>query len=325
MIGSYEEVLASLKDVSSVLVCTHVAPDADALGSAGALAYLLAKSGVDAKVAIGETVPEKLSPLLAKVQVVHEVPKSNVDVVIAVDTATEPRVSMPMAELRAISSKVVNVDHHISNTNWADVNLIVSEAAASAQIVFELLKRGGFRVCSTAANLLYMGLLDDTGSFRFSNASSDAFRCAAELVDCGAKPDAVAEQLYFSLPFRELQIRAHALTNLNILLDGRLAMLSVSSEMLREAGATAEDTEGVVDIARSVSGTKAAVFMRELSDGWKLSLRSKDAALDVQAIAAQFGGGGHTMAAGAKIVGSQAEVESKIVEAFKQAFTAAGL
>ena len=324
MTGTYQEVLSSLSGMSSVLVCTHVAPDADALGSAGALAYLLAKSGVDAKVGIAERIPEKLSPLLTKVQVVHELPKSPVDAVVAVDTATEPRVSLPMGELRGLCSKVINIDHHISNTGWGDVNLVVPEASASAQIVFELLKRGGHRVCSTAATLLYMGLLDDTGSFRFSNATAEAFRCAAELIDAGAKPDLVAEHLYFSLPLRELKIRAYALTNLNVELDGRLAMLSVSSKMLSDAGATAEDTEGVVDIARSVTGAKATVFMREMSDGWKLSLRSKDEALDVQQIAAQFGGGGHKMAAGLKIVGTQAQVEAKILKAFEQAFSAAG-
>lgn len=321
----YEDVLLALDKSSSVIVSTHVAPDADALGSAGALAHMLEQAGRRAVVAVAEPVPEKLQPLLQPVHFVHEIPSESFDLLVAVDTATERRLSLPSAELGRNAERVINIDHHISNTLWGDVNLVIPGAAASAQIVFELLERGKYAISRAAANMLYMGLLDDTGSFRFSNADAAAFECAARLIAAGAEPALVAEHLYFSLPLRELRVRARALSTLRVELAGRLAIVSVDAKALADEGAAAEDTEGVVDLARSVSGTKAAVFMREMSDGWKLSFRSKDERLDVQAVAAQFGGGGHKMAAGAKVQGTAEQVESKVIAALKRAFSEAGL
>lgn len=313
-----------LKSLKSAIVTSHIAPDADAIGSSAALALALQSAGVKVSLWYGEPVPSRLDALLTEIKPVRELPPK-VDALVVVDTATRARVSGASEELFARADRVFNIDHHVSNPDWGDVNYLDADAAASAAIVFRLAEAAGFSVTPAMAQLLYGGLLDDTGCFRFSNTTQEALAVAGALVGAGAEPARVAELLYFTVPQRVLQLKALAMAGMRLLCGGKIAFVCITRKELERCGASPEDTEGIIDEARLIEGTAGAVFMRELEEGWKFSLRSKDERLDVNAVAGRFGGGGHRAAAGCKLTGTQQQVEEQILAALDEALKGSGI
>lgn len=213
----------------------------------------------------------------------------------------------------AAGKKTFNIDHHVSNPAYADVNFVDSDSSATAQIIFRVLTSLGAIIDEDLATLLLSGIVDDTGSYRYSNTTEDVFRCSAELVKLGANPELIANTLYFSTPKRVAELRKLALAELKLFAEGRIGMIVVTKDMLAKAEAELADTEGLVEEARSIEGVIVAVLVRELDDKWRVSLRSKDPNCDVNKVASNFDGGGHKAAAGCSVVGSKEDVEEQIL------------
>lgn len=319
VLKSVAEVAEKLKSLDSVIVSAHISPDADAIGSSAALALGMQRLGKKAGVYLFDPVIEKMRPLAGSIPVVNSVPQDKVSAVVVVDTASRKRVGEDGEKLFLLGSAVINIDHHISNDNWGDINYIDGRAAASAIIVYEILLELGIKFDSQLTNLLYAGLIDDTGQFRYSNTDKRALTTAAALVELGAEPYVVANALYYSVPQRVQRLRGLALAGLKLELGGRAAVVVCTKEMLAQAGAKDEDTEGLIDEARALEGTDCAILIRELAQGWKVSLRAKRLDLDVNKIAGIFGGGGHTAAAGCKITGTLDQVRSSLLSEVSQA------
>lgn len=314
---SVQELVSQILECQSAILSAHISPDSDAVGSAYGLALGLKQLGKDVEVYLADPIPPRILPLVSgQVRVIHQPPSRDYDTFIALDTASKKRIGSGVDQLLGVVRKSYNIDHHISNDQWAAVNYVDATAAATAQIVLRLLLEMGVIIDHQMANLLYGGLLDDTGCFRYSNTSVAALEAAARLVELGAEPLRVANLLHFSQPEKVLRLRAAAIAGVKLYYQGKLAVVAVTQQMLSSNGASAEDSEGIVDEARSLAGVVGVVMLREMTDGWKLSLRAKDEALDVSAIAAEFGGGGHRAAAGCKIVGTQQQIEQTIVERF---------
>lgn len=309
-----KELAAEVRSYRNVVITTHVSPDADAVGSSCGLHFGLLELGIASVVYLSESVPEYVAPLVGNANITCEIPAHEVDALIVVDTAASKRITGKLEASQIRTKKVLNIDHHASNDAWGTLNYIRPEAPSASILVFTLLEELGADIKPHTANLLLAGLVDDTGSFRFSNASQESFEVAARMVGRGASPSKVATDLYFSVPERVLRLRALGLAAMKFFSSGRIACVPVTKQMLAESGAKPEDSEGIVDFARSVRGTVAAVLIRELDDGWKVSLRSKETWLDVNAVAGTFGGGGHKAAAGCKLTGSYPEVERQIIE-----------
>lgn len=310
--NSLDEICALIRNHKSAIVFAHVFPDPDAIGSAVGLALGLNKLGIKAKAHV-EVIP-RMQEFVPAELVVNSLDSSLYDLAIIVDTANRDRVAAPEFKL-----KTVNIDHHKSNTHWADYNYIASTAPSSSVIVMQILQKLGLsEFGSEIANLLFAGLSDDTGSFRFSNSTSLAFEVAADLLRNGASPAKISNSLYHSNSASRIKLQALALQDLRFFHSGRVALITLPQELLDRCGATADDTDGLIDIARSVQGVEVAVFIRENKDKWKVSLRSKSAQISVDTIAANFGGGGHVAAAGCTLIGELAEVEAKILEAIKK-------
>lgn len=314
-----EKIAARLKNYRRAVVLGHVFPDADAIGSAGGLALGLLSLGIDVIVHLREPIPERMKVLVADVPFSDNLPGNSA--IVVVDTASRARVGMAVEELPGDHGEIVNIDHHISNPGWADYNLVKGNHPACASIILEILEACGAKITSEIANLLFAGLLEDTGSFRFSNSNKVAFDSAARLLSYGAEPEYVSNQIYFNVPERVLKLRGLAIPKIKKELDGKLGLLTVTDAMLAEAGATADDTEGLIDEVRSMQGVAGAVMIREREEVWKVSLRSKSSKLDVNKIASQFGGGGHKAASGCTVDGAIGEVESKLISAFKEALS----
>lgn len=318
--NDFDEIVNKIRGLKSALICTHISPDADAIGSSCALQLGLAKLGINASVYLPKPVPENLSPLIGSASITHEVPQNLMSGIVTVDTAARRRIGSEVDAVLASGEISINIDHHPSNPGWADLNYIREDAASSTIIIWDLLCALEISVDEVMADLLLAGLMDDTGCFRFSNTRVSAFECAAALLNAGANPERIANKLYFSLPERVLRLQAALIAEMRVEFDGKLSLGAVSKEMLNRCGAKAEDTEGLVEILRKIDGTLCAVFFKELDSGWKLSLRSKSEDLDVNSIAQKFGGGGHRQAAGCEIEGTLQEIEQRVLAEFSTFF-----
>jgi len=309
---SLEDFADKLLEHRDFVLSSHISPDPDAVGSTCALALALEQLGKGVSLYFADPVPERVRKLVPKLNFLSAAPTGAFETLVVCDTAALKRIGPLADSVFKLAQISFNLDHHVSNIGFGSYNHVDEQAPATAVLVAELIPHLGAEITPEMANLLLAGLLDDTGGFCFSNVSPRAFECAAGLLRAGARPEIVSNELYFTLPLRVLKLRAIAIESLRVLLDGKLAWITVSKEDLEKAGAKPEDSEGLVEIARQDAGAEVAVLQREIENGWKLSLRAKDSAIDVNAVASAFGGGGHRAAAGCKLQGSALEVERAV-------------
>ena len=316
-----------LRTENAFLVLTHYRPDGDAVGSQLALAILLKNLGKQVEAWNDDEVPAKFR-FLPNSDLVRRPPAEpkDFDVVIAIDISTWPRAGNA-AQRIGKKKHFVNIDHHVSNEKFADINWIVPEAPACGEIVLELIKRGGFTLTREIATCLFAAISTDTGSFTYANTTAGSLRAAAELVQTGINVGEVCRHIYESYPYARLQLLQMALADLKLMHNRRVAYYWVTNEMYEESGAKREDTEGLIDYARSIEGVSVAVLFEELPEAGKIriSLRSKNPRVDVNSIARRFGGGGHREAAGARITGQPHDIEQKVLAAISTALNEAGL
>jgi phosphoesterase RecJ-like protein len=316
-----------LRREKTFLILTHYRPDGDAVGSQLALVLLLRDLGKTVEAWNDDAVPAKFKFLPGADLITHPPPTpKSFDVVISIDASTWPRVGTA-AEKIAGRKHFINIDHHVSNEKFADINWIVPEAPASGQIAYDLIRRGGFQLTPAIAQALFAAISTDTGSFMFANTTAACLRVAAELVETGINVGEISRHVYESYPYARFRMLQLALADLKLTDHRRTAYFWVTKAMFADTGAKREDTEGLIDYARAIEGVIVAILFEELEEPGKIriSLRSKHPQLDVNSIARHFGGGGHKEAAGARLTGTQSEVEPKVLAAVTAALHKAGL
>ena len=313
--SKFEEIGRALREHQRFAVMSHVRPDGDALGSQLALALSLQQLGKEVRVWNEEGMLEKYSflPLAELVSKPPSIPE-DFDCAIALDTAIQSRLGMALAAVR--SAKIwINIDHHLSNPGYGDVVDVDPDAPATAEIIFRLIKSQNLPFNRDIAENLYAAISTDTGSFQYPKTSARTFEIAAELIRAGLDVGRLNQQLYENYPRRRLELLRELLRTMRFEHRGRVASVSLSLKTAAELGVLPEDNEGLIDHLRAIRGVIVAVFFEELNDGKvRVSMRSKDEAVDVCAICQKFGGGGHTLAAGARVRGTLAEVEEKVLE-----------
>ncbi len=294
---------------------SHVRPDGDALGSQLALALSLQQLGKEVRVWNEDGMLEKYS-FLPRAELVTKPPSASedVDVAIALDTAIQNRLGTTLAAIR--SAKIwINIDHHLSNPGYGDVVYVDPTAPATAEIIFGLIKSQGLPFNRDIAENLYAAISTDTGSFQYPKTSAHTFDIAAELIRAGLDVGRLNQQLYENYPRRRLELLRELLRNMRFEHGDRVASVSLSLNTTAELNVLPEDNEGLIDHLRAIRDVIVAVFFEELADGKvRVSMRSKSDAVDVCAICQKFGGGGHTLAAGARVRGTLAQVEEKVLE-----------
>jgi phosphoesterase RecJ-like protein len=314
--NTFEEVGRVFREHQHFAILSHVRPDGDALGSQLALALSLQQLGKNVRVWNEEGTLEKYS-FLPRAELLTKPPTTaeDVDVAIALDTAIQNRLGTAFAAIA--SAKIwINIDHHRSNPGYGDLVIIDPNAPATGEIIFRLIKSQGLPFNHDIAENLYAAISTDTGSFQYPKTSALTFEIAAELVRAGSLDvGKISQQLYENYPRRRLELLRELLRTMRFSECGRVASFSLSSKTAGELAALPEDNEGLIDHLRAIRGVIVAVFFEEVAEGKvRVSMRSKHEAVDVCAICQKFGGGGHTMAAGARIRGSLAEVEEKVLE-----------
>jgi phosphoesterase RecJ-like protein len=309
-----EEIGRILRENQRFAVMSHVRPDGDALGSQLALALSLQQLGKEVRVWNEEGMLEKYS-FLPHAELVTKPPSDpeQFDVAIALDTAIQNRLGTALAAVR--STKLwINIDHHLSNPGYGDVAYVDAEAPATAEIIFRLIKSQNLPFNRDIAENLYAAISTDTGSFQYPKTSARTFEIAAELIRTGLDIGRLNQQLYENYPRRRLELLRELLRTMRFEHGGRVASVRLNLRTAAELGVIPEDNEGLIDHLRAIRGVIVAVFFEELTDGKvRVSMRSKDDAVDVCAICQRLGGGGHTLAAGARVRGTLAEVEEEVL------------
>lgn len=310
------EIGAVLRAQQRFAVLSHVRPDGDALGSQLGLALSLSKLGKTVMVRNEDGLLEKYSFLPGGefLQTPLGEPQ-DFDVAIALDTATQSRLGTATELVR--SAKIwINIDHHPSNPGYGDLVYIDSNAPATGQILFELIQSQGLPMDAAIAENLFVAISTDTGSFQYPNTTARTFEIGAELLRCGVEVGRVSQLLYENYPRRRTELLRELLGTMRFDAAGKIASFSLSLKVAADLKVMPEDNEGLIDHLRAIEGVIVAVFFEELIDGKvRVSMRSKSEEVDVSAICQKFGGGGHKLAAGARVRGTLAEVEQKILEA----------
>jgi phosphoesterase RecJ-like protein len=323
--GPVQEVLAALEGAERVLLTTHINADGDGAGSEVALAGWLRALGKEAWIvnptpypgSLGFLLPEKEWILDSGSDAARELAKK-ADLAVILDTGEGPRIGSVMALVRDLPKVVI--DHHPPGPDpIPGVSFRVPEACATGELVFDLLKKAGGPWPQETVRGLYVALLADTGSFRFSNTSPDTHRIVAFLMERGADPEALYRTVYGNVPLRKLRLLHAALGELELDPGGGLAWITVPPGSFEDLGANADDLEGLVDYPRDIEGVEVGLLFRETATGaTKVSFRS-NGDVDVNALAREFGGGGHVRASGALVQRPLAEVRPEVLAAVRNA------
>ncbi len=313
--AKFEQIGQALRENQRFAVLGHVRPDGDALGSQLALGLSLKKLGKDVRIWNEEGMLEKYS-FLPNASLLTKSPTEpeDVDVAIALDTAIQNRLGTAFPAVR--SAKLwINIDHHPSNPGYGDLVYIDPKSPATGQILFELIKSEKLPLDSAIAENLYVAISTDTGSFQYPNTTARTFEIAGELVRAGVDVGRISQLTYENYPRRRVELLRDLLGTMRFDANNRVASFSLSLATAKKLGVLPEDNEGLIDHLRAIHGVVVAVFFEELADGKvRVSMRSKSDKVNVCEVCEKFGGGGHVLAAGARVRGSLAEVEKKILE-----------
>ncbi len=312
--ASLADIAEALQRLHRFVIVSHLRPDGDALGCALALALSLRAMGKDVTVWNEDGMLDKLR-FLPGSELVNTPPSraENFDALVALDTATYPRLGTP---LKAIGETklTINIDHHISNPGYGDLSHIDAQAPATGQILYELLAGNGLPLDRAIATNLYAAISTDTGSFQYPQTSARTYEIGAELVRLGVKVGDISRELYESYPLRRLELLRALLNSLKLTAERRAASFALSMHTAATLGATPEDNEGLIDHIRGIDSVLVAVFFEEMEGGLvRVSMRSKTPQIDVSKICGSYGGGGHQLAAGARIRGTLDEVEARVL------------
>jgi len=311
----WQPVIKAINSAARIVLITHCNPDGDGIGSQMALYDALIARGADVAMHNRDGVPRIYSFLEHAAAVGQgECAQAAVqpDLIIALDCGARGRLGMPVSWFDGAT--LLNIDHHASNRLFGDINLVDARYCATGAMIFDLFIAMDVALNNDRATAIYAAVLTDTACFRLASASPAVYRMAADLIDAGAEPWPISVEVYESRSQAGIRMMTACLNTLEVNNDGRSAWVYVTDDIYRESGADVQDTEGLIDYARSIDGVEVAVFIRsdELHAGqWKVSFRGKTEA-NVGDLAASLGGGGHKHAAGCQMSGTLDDVRARV-------------
>jgi len=313
------EIVRLIRTKDSFLVASHMNPDGDAIGSSLGLAMALEALGKSVAVYNQGPVPHLYRFLPGVDRIKDELPEEEAfQATFVLDCSTSERVGESFVKFSHKGSIVV-VDHHPPRQALEGLQLIRTEAAATAELIYEIAMQVGLSLPRDAATALYAGLMTDTGSFRFSNTTPKALEVAGRLLAAGADHRLLVEHLYESFPPERFRLLGLALNTLRLLKGGKVALVWITRPMFQQVGAEDEMTDGFVDIPRSIRGVEVAALIREREENeYRVNLRSRGR-VDVGEVASRFGGGGHPNAAGFTLQRSPEDLERSLLSALEEA------
>jgi bifunctional oligoribonuclease and PAP phosphatase NrnA len=291
--SEYTKALELIEKSRYILIITHVNPDPDSIGSALALSNLFHENKIKHKVFnISSDLPQNLDFIPRFEKITDQLP-AFFDLAISVDCGTYKRLGFELDP----SIPLINFDHHKSNNSFGAVNIVDSQKSSTAELVFEFFKHNGLYITKDSATALYVGIYDDTLAFSLGRCDEMTFEKVNFLVECGASPSGIANQLLRRDSLAKYRIIPKVLDSLELFKDGEVASIIAKEEWFKQTGAHNRDCEDALDMIMSMAIVKTAIFVRVVNGVSRVSLRSKGQ-IDVSNVAMKFGGGGHFNASG---------------------------
>ncbi len=310
---SLKQVAEALRRHETFYISAHVGPEGDALGSEVALGLALRSLAKKVTIVNLDPVPKQLS-FLATEGLVRQVKRLEepADALVVVDCGDAERTGLFEFGRPPVAS-IINVDHHITNKRFGDINWVEERASATGEMIYDLLNDMQIPITPQIATALYTTLITETGSFHYSNTTPKVLRISADLIERGADSVKIARAVFETTTAGRLRLLSEVLGTLSLSQDGKLAWVHIPLEAFARSGTTPEDTENFVNYPRSIAGVEAAALFRQAGPAsYKISFRGQGK-VDVSQVALEFGGGGHKNAAGCSLEGTLAEVQGKVL------------
>lgn len=310
----FDRIADALRGAKRIVIASHLRPDADALGSTIAAALWLKGEGKDVTAWNEDGMLEKFRYLPGH-ELISAPPATaqEFDILLALDNSVKRRLGT-VVEAVAPGARWINIDHHVSNENFADLNYVDPTAPATGQILYEFFRHAGVRLTPAIATNLFAAISTDTGSFQYQGTDARTFDAGSALISAGVDVATLSRAMYENLPRRRFELLRFALNQAEFHCEDRIATFSLTMADAARLAVLPEDNEGIIDQLRAIEGVVSAIFFEELPDSKvRVSARSKDPALDVCKVCQHFKGGGHPMAAGARIHGSLGQVKQEFL------------
>jgi bifunctional oligoribonuclease and PAP phosphatase NrnA len=325
MTDTYQKIIDTLSRCKRVLVTTHVRPDGDAIGTTAALVLAMRKVGIESEVLLLTHLPTKYSFVFRENQIVHHdvekgwperFPFDRFDALLVADTGTWSQLPGLKERISGWKAPKIVLDHHLTQEDWADIKLVVTEAAAAAEVAAELIEQWRISLDSAIATALYVAIASDTGWFQFSNTRPFTHRLAAMLIEQGVDTDRIYQMLYQNERAERVTLQTRAMQSMELLAGGKLAIMRISKDDFAQTHAHVPDTENLINVPLQIRTVEVSILVTEPPEGGpiRVSLRSKGQ-VDVARFAEQFGGGGHARAAGLKLDSGFQTAHDRVIEA----------
>jgi phosphoesterase RecJ-like protein len=318
-----DRIIEALRESRTICVVGHIRPDGDCVGSQLGLTLALRSEGKKVSCWNEDRIPEKyrfLDP-----DGIIQKPKKGMefDCVVAADAASFDRLGL-VGRCVANRKLLINIDHHESNTRFGDLNWVSAHEPSTGELVFRLLKIAKWPITKRIADCLFTAVSTDTGSFQYASTRPGTYHVAGELVSRGADLARICDEVYQSYPLSRARLLRHIYSHFRLTHEDQIAYFWLKKADLARTGADSSDSEGLIDHIRAIAPVVVACMFEEIDPQLtRISLRSKSEKVNVNIIAAQFGGGGHPAAAGARISGSPLSTQRKVIAAVKKALNAA--
>jgi phosphoesterase RecJ-like protein len=318
-----DRIIEALRESHTVCIVGHIRPDGDCVGSQLGLTLALRNEGKKVTCWNEDRIPEKYE-FLDRDGILQKPRKGmKFDCVVATDAASLERLG---SVGRCVTNRklLINIDHHESNTRFADLNWVSAHEPSTGELIYRLLKIAKWPISKRIADCLFTAVSTDTGSFQYASTRPGTFHAAGELVSRGADLARICDEVYQSYPLSRARLLRHIYSHFRLTHEDQIAYFWLKKADLARTGADSSDSEGLIDHIRAIAPVVVACVFEEIDPQLtRISLRSKSEKVNVNAIAAQFGGGGHPAAAGARIPGSPLSAQRKVIAAIKKALNAA--
>jgi len=314
-------IIDAVRESQTVCVVGHIRPDGDCIGAQLGLALALRNEGKKVCCWNEDTVPQKLRFLDPEKTFERPRAGEKFDAVIATDCASFERLGKVGQHIQ--DRKIfINIDHHASNTRYADINWVVAREPSSGELIYRLLRAANWPITKPIADCLFTAVSTDTGSFQYPTTRPATYHVAGDLVKRGADLAKICDEVYQSYSLSRVRLLKHVYNSFRLTHDNQIAYFWLKKKDFVRTGAETNDSEGLIDHIRDIEPVVVACVFEELEPELvRISLRSKNGRVNVNDIAAQFGGGGHAAAAGARIPGKPLSVQRRVLGAVKKALT----
>lgn len=312
---SLDEILKEIKKAKDIVILTHENPDGDAIGSSLALYQALKKMDKDVELIVPKY--SRVFTCLPEIEnVKSEGSKKEYDLAIAVDTASIKQLNGWANYFEDAKYRIV-IDHHSSNSMYGDLNYVDLSSPACAQVMYVLFRYYNWEITQEVGNCLMGGIITDTGGFQYAGVSKETFEIASTLISNGVNVSKLYKQLLSTNTRTSFELRKIALNRLEFLEDGKIAYTYITKKDEKKVKAETGDYEGLVNEGRNIEGVEVSIFLHEIDNGYRVSLRANEY-VNVSDVCLMFGGGGHVRAAGVTMQGTPKQIKDKLVKEIKR-------